>query len=106
MGVFERTLFDGVIEDVLKNPPKIFIVEHAGKGAAIGAVTIDLVAYFSQDKQFAELWKEYRFLTQIGDFRFYERRGPERHDERQQALQHGPGRRLTERAGSSTMPPR
>ncbi|HLB80479.1 MAG TPA: hypothetical protein VJJ77_08245 [Dongiaceae bacterium] len=69
----ERRFTGQVVDDLVAAPPAILAIDVARDKQAFGGVAIDYLAYFARDARFAELWKTYRHLTDIGSFRLYRR---------------------------------
>jgi hypothetical protein len=68
MPALERAFYDEVIGDLCDRPPTVLIVEsvtHYGPG---GRRPFDLVAYYSQDARFLQLFGAYEPVDQVGAF--------------------------------------
>jgi hypothetical protein len=74
-GAVERVFFDTVVDDVLKTPPRLLIVDRARFKQAMGRQQFDFLEYFSGSPAFRTLLRRYRNLGYIGQWEIYKRDG-------------------------------
>jgi hypothetical protein len=70
--VEERRFFNTVVEDLIRTPPSLLIVDTSAFKQAFGFTDFDYLKYFSQDRRFRELMHTYRLVTRIGYYDVYE----------------------------------
>ncbi len=73
MSEIERSFIDDVVDDLVKTPPALLFVDERKEKQGITG-SFDYMEYFSRDKRFAELMKNYVRTDRIDEFRLYERR--------------------------------
>ncbi|WP_226782788.1 hypothetical protein [Oceaniglobus trochenteri] len=64
-----------VLEDFFRAAPQLVIVDEAARKPYFNGAAFDYLAYFSEDRAFAEAWRDYRRKGQVGDFGIYAREG-------------------------------
>jgi hypothetical protein len=74
MGEAERYLFDGVVDDLVRDRPTLLLVDETERKGAFGAQRFDYLQYFGRDPRLAAFLREYEPLTKVGAFRVYRRR--------------------------------
>lgn len=72
MGTAERFVYEGVVRDMVRQPPRLLFVLTAPDGT-LPHPRFDYIAYFSQDPRFARAMQDYRAIGRIGKYRVYER---------------------------------
>ena len=75
MSPLERTFFDSVITDLLRNPPVLLFVQSAPSKQAFGQTSFDFLEYYSRDARVATLLRDYEHATRIDEFIVHRRRG-------------------------------
>ena len=73
MGATERFLFDSVVDDLLRNRPRLLFVAESGPAAPAWR-RFDYQRYFGDDPRFRAFLREYEPFTEEGGFRVYRRR--------------------------------
>ena len=73
-GPLERQFFETVVNDLLRVPPRLLIVERGTSLPAMQGRPFDFVAYFSASAGFRSLFERYQRLGQVNQWEFYERR--------------------------------
>jgi hypothetical protein len=77
MGPAERFLNRAVLEDMVTRRPKLLVVfRNARDVPANGLRRLDYLAYFGRDPAMAEVLREYQLVSELGDYRVYERLAP------------------------------
>jgi hypothetical protein len=71
MGPIERFGFDRVVQDVVRRPPAVIIVQARLRGPSITVPAFDFLAYFRQDTRFAAVIGNYRRVRSVGPFDVY-----------------------------------
>jgi hypothetical protein len=74
MGEVERYLFDGVVDDLLRERPALLFVDESERKRAFRSQRFDYLQYFGRDPRFAAFLREYEPLEKVGAFRAYRRR--------------------------------
>jgi hypothetical protein len=73
-GALEREFFETVVDDLLRVPPRVLVVDHRSDQQAMRGRTFDFIAYFSASPAFTTLLQQYRRRGYIGSWELYERR--------------------------------
>jgi hypothetical protein len=74
MAPAERFLNDAVYQDLAVHRPALLLVlRHARDVKANGPRRIDYLGYFGRDPRTAELLRQYRFVSDVGEYGLYER---------------------------------
>ena len=66
MAAEERFIFDGLVADVLRYPPRLLLIPCGSQ--------FDVMEYLSQDPRVRALWQTYEHLTTVQCIRIYKRR--------------------------------
>ena len=74
MDTLERKYYEHVIADLCSTPPRILLVEPPPASVRGGFGSIDLLAYYGQDRRFARLLPAYQPVEMVGPFTAYVRR--------------------------------
>ena len=69
----ERRFFETVVNDLLKRPPRLLVVERGPFKQALGSRPFDFIEYFSGSPDFVELMRGYRPVGYVGSLELYER---------------------------------
>ena len=73
----ERFVFDAVIDDMLRDPPRLLFVAVA-PNPGLPRPEFDFIRYFSQDERFASLMRGYELIDRIGEHDVFRRYGGRR----------------------------
>ncbi len=60
-----------IVEDMKRNMPSLVLVTPAINWTVFDGVTFDYLAFFSQSKEFRDIWKNYRYVTRFGGILIY-----------------------------------
>jgi hypothetical protein len=71
-----RDLAAAVSEDLARARPELVLVPRAQQHQALGAIDLDLLAFFERDPGFAKLWSSYALVDETPGFRVYALRQP------------------------------
>jgi hypothetical protein len=82
MGRLERFVMDATVDDLVRHPPALILVEHSDNRVGPANVDFDFLDYFLTDQHFSALFADYRYLTQVGPIRFFKREAPTRSSSR------------------------
>src|SRR5262249_38695644 len=74
MGEVERYLFNGVVDDLLRERPALPFVDESERKRAVRTQRFDYLQYFGRDPRFAAFLLDYEPLEKVGAFRAYRRR--------------------------------
>ncbi|MCG8358505.1 MAG: hypothetical protein MI920_23305 [Kiloniellales bacterium] len=69
----ERFLRDSVVEDLMRDPPALVLVDDRPQKSYFGGIDFDYLDYFLADPRFAEIWSGYEKLTRIGGIDVFRR---------------------------------
>ena len=69
----ERQFFDAVIEDLIRTPPRVLVVDRRADLQAMQGQRFDFVEYFSGSTEFRALMARYRRIGFIGPWEVFER---------------------------------
>ncbi len=72
MGALERYAHDALLADMAAAMPVLLIVDMGRTKFAFGRTVFDYLEYFHRDPRFARMFREYRFLADIGVFRVFQ----------------------------------
>lgn len=74
MGASERFLFETVVDDLLKDPPALLLVDEAMRPGVFHSQRFDYLAYYGRDPRFAAFLHDYEPMAKVGTFRPYRRK--------------------------------
>ncbi len=80
MSETERSLFETVVDDLLKNRPLLLFVDVSDPKFVFNRKHFDYLEYYSQDPRFAAFLRQYEPLTRVEVFRVYRRKPRTLHD--------------------------
>ena len=63
-----------VVGDMKKSPPSLVFVEAARSRLGLNGRLFDDIAFYSQDAEFASIWREYREVSPVGSLRVFVRK--------------------------------
>ena len=72
MGRAERFVFDAVVADLQRDPPRVLFVLRPPENT-LPVRQFDYVTYFSQDPRFVRAMQRYRLVDSVGRYQVYER---------------------------------
>jgi hypothetical protein len=73
MGPTEARFFATVVEDVVRFPPQVILVDRNPQYARLDELGFDFVAYFRQDPRFARVMAGFRYSGQVSNHDVYVR---------------------------------
>ena len=73
MGALERFAHDALVADMAAAKPVLVIVDKGRSKFGFGRTAFDYLEYFHRDPHFARMFREYRFLADVGVFRVFQR---------------------------------
>jgi hypothetical protein len=74
----ERSLFESVVDDLLKYRPALLFVDEANPKWVFLRRRFDYLEYYSQDPRFAVFLKEYEPFARVDVFHVYRRKAGNR----------------------------
>ena len=74
MDQIEREMFDAVVSDIVKTPPKLLINDMKRYRHGLGRSSFDFIEYLSQDDRFDALMQKYAEVATIRGFIVYRRK--------------------------------
>ncbi|SIO67415.1 hypothetical protein SAMN05444166_8358 [Singulisphaera sp. GP187] len=74
MGRTERSLFEIVVNDLLRDRPTLLLVDATEQMPAFNGRRFDYLAYYSLDPRFADFLREYERISDVDTFRVYRRK--------------------------------
>lgn len=77
MGRAERFVYNGVISDLLRDPPRLLFVLMPPDGT-LPTPKFNYIRYFSQDARFVHAMRDYALIDTIGSYRVYKRMSGQR----------------------------
>jgi hypothetical protein len=69
---FERTVFQTVVGDFIRIPPRLLIVDRNPQQQAMGGRQFDFVEYFSSSPEFSALFRRYRLIGRIWHWELFQ----------------------------------
>jgi hypothetical protein len=76
MDELEREFLDNFVDDMLAGQPALLIVDRLALKQGFAGSSFDFLTYMLRDERFAASFKGYAWLTDIGEYRVYERVQP------------------------------
>jgi hypothetical protein len=73
MGAVEQRVFEGVVEDFLRQRPAVVLVDRFADTVPCAGQEFDFLAYFQRDPRFAEAFTDYRKVAEIDRFSIFTR---------------------------------
>jgi len=76
--IYRATLEDArdrALKDFFRTDPQLVIVDESPQKTYFKGAAFDYIDYFSEEKEFADAWRDYELKAHIGDFGIYAREG-------------------------------
>jgi hypothetical protein len=70
----ERSLFESVVDDLLKHQPLLLFVDAAEPKWVFNRKDFDFLDYYSQDPRFAAFLRQYELISRVNSFQVYRRK--------------------------------